>query len=506
MPVRKRPAHEGLENLAHGRARAGAYLTDFERLLGLRAHRRFRETDRWTFEALMELRPRLLDELGDSIDLRKAFFVSAQSGVDTAVQAIAHYILLREAIRVSPEAAESVKDKLRGQARTYCKHFTGDDLVQAVSCLRLCNISPSDDRGSHRMRWLAAAFICLLHHELCAKHTETRLTLTGALITKACAFAVITGGRALCQLVRRKLTPDVLAQLPPWCRELLQQHENDKVWSTGSGRPRVALPAEDELEEGQDDDQICGAVDLLPEREAPGPGDASEGDGSSSLFAAMLCSQRDEMGFLGTRLLREAADEMLWTSASHCGFRPMRSAGFPRAIQMWEQYIARSPLSWRNRTLHVSSFMMPCMGLVHKVLRDRVEEMVKPYMDPAAFRRRFACVPIIPPVGGCARTLCLLQQRSMILGTDHCAVIHPPQLVLQWSRRLRTELRKEARRLGLTEPDVDLNHSVAEHLLCCFSKCVDFMLGLRHHHSCYRSYTGDGWLAARASSENLGDC
>ena len=477
MPPRKRPAASGLENLDLGRERTGAYQIEFDRLLDLRSRRPLRDADRGTFEPLMELRSTLLGQLGDSIDLRKAFFVSVQSGVDSAVQAIAHYIFLREAIRDSPDAAETVKLKIQGEGLKYCKRFSGDDLVRAVSCLRLCNICPSQDRGSHRMRFLAAAFICLLQRALHGAGSELRLT--GVLITKACAFAIITGGRNFCRLVRRKLTPAVVAQLPPWCRELLEQHDNEKVWSTGAGRPRVAVPEQDEREEREADAQLAGDEENLPDAEAGLQVDA--GEASARLFGAMLSSQRDEMRELGMQLLKEAADEMPWSCASHGGFRPMRSAGYPRAMQIWGNYINTAPLSWRNKSLHVSTFMMPRMGLVHKVLRDRVEEMVKPYMDIAAFRRRFCCVPIAPPVGGCARTLCLLEQRSMILGTDHSPVAHPPQLLLQWGRRLRTELRKEARRLGLPDPNIDLHHSVTEHLLCCFSKCIDFMLGLPHH-------------------------
>ena len=482
MPAQKRPASSALENLARGRERTGAYLTEFQRLLDLTRARPLRNADRGTFEALVELRPALLGQFGDGgVDLRKAFFVSSQSGVDSAVQAIAHYILLREALRVSPEAAESLKVKLRGHHIKYCKQFTGDHLVEAVSCLRLCNICPSEDRGSHRMRWLAAAFICLLQQTLHVKGAE--LHLTGVLITKACAFAIITGGLAFCQLVRSKLTPAVMAQLPPWCLELLHRHDSEKIWSTGAGRPRVALHPGVEREEHLGDDEVGAGVYHAPDNDPPEPGDA--GEGALSLFAAMPASQRDEMHALGAELLQEAGAAMPWGSASHSGFRPMRSAGFPRAMQIWEHYMRMTSLSWRNQTLHRSTFLMPRMGLVHKVLRDRVEEMLKPYMDSAAFRRRFVFVPIVPSVGGCARTLSLLQQRSMILGTDHCPVTHPPQLLLQWSRRIRSELRKEARQLDLLEPNIDLNHSVTEHFLCCFSKCVDFMLGL-HHHSRYK--------------------
>ena len=120
---------------------------------------------------------------------------------------------------------------------------------------------------------------------------------------------------------------------------------------------------------------------------------------------------------------------MPWSSASHCGFRPMRAAGFPRTIAIWHS--DNATLSWRRNTLHESSFMMPRQGLVEKVLQDRVEEMVASFWNVVAFRRRFTCIPIVPASGGCARMLCLLQQRSMLLGTEHAPMTHPPQVLLQ---------------------------------------------------------------------------
>ena len=146
MPPRKRPAAVPLENLARGRERTGPYNIEFQRLLDLRSSRPLVDADRGTFEALMELRPSIVQNLGDNINLRKAFFVSSQSAVDSAVTAVVHYILLREALRDSLASMEDVAQRLHAAGVKYCKYFPSNDLAQAVSSLRLCNISPREDR------------------------------------------------------------------------------------------------------------------------------------------------------------------------------------------------------------------------------------------------------------------------------------------------------------------------------------------------------------------------
>ncbi|CAE7748773.1 unnamed protein product, partial [Symbiodinium microadriaticum] len=95
-------------------------------------------------QALMELRPSIVQNLGDNINLRKAFFVSSQSAVDSAVTAVVHYILLREALRDSLASMEDVAQRLHAAGVKYCKYFPSNDLAQAVSSLRLCNISPRE--------------------------------------------------------------------------------------------------------------------------------------------------------------------------------------------------------------------------------------------------------------------------------------------------------------------------------------------------------------------------
>ena len=127
----------------------------------------------------------------------------------------------------------------------------------------------------------------------------------------------------------------------------LHRHDSEKIWSTGAGRPRVALHPGVEREEHLGDDEVGAGVYHAPDNDPPEPGDV--GEGALSLFAAMPASQRDEMHALGAELLQEAGAAMPWGSASHSGFRPMRSAGFPRAMQIWEHYMRMTSLSWRNQ-------------------------------------------------------------------------------------------------------------------------------------------------------------
>ena len=95
------------------------------------------DADRGNFEALMELRPSIVQKLGDNINLRKAFFVSSQSGVDSAVTAVVHYILLREALRDSLASMEDVAQRLHAAGVKYCKYFpatTSQKLCLLCAC------------------------------------------------------------------------------------------------------------------------------------------------------------------------------------------------------------------------------------------------------------------------------------------------------------------------------------------------------------------------------------
>ena len=121
------------------------------------------------------------------------------------------------------------------------------------------------------MRWLSAAVICLLNYELGFHGVDLRFT--GRLLTAACAFAVLTGGRGFCKHLRDKLTPAVLQQLPSWCTELLSSHDDEKVWSESAGMPRAYG-----CEADQDVDAQLASAD---EAEDPETGDVVDSSAAS---------------------------------------------------------------------------------------------------------------------------------------------------------------------------------------------------------------------------------
>ena len=70
------------------------------------------------------------------------------------------------------------------------------------------------------------------------------------------------------------------------------------------------------------------------------------------LFGSTTTGQFDALRKLGARLLQEAQECMPWSSASHCGFRPMRAAGFPRTIAIWHSYMDNATPTWRRNALY----------------------------------------------------------------------------------------------------------------------------------------------------------
>ena len=73
----------------------------------------------------------------------------------------------------------------------------------------------------------------------------------------------------------------------------------------------------------------------------------------------------------------------------------------------------------------------------------------------------------------------LLQQRTMLLGTDDFPIQHPPQILHEVGRKLKPLLAREAEKAEL--PMVELEHWTVENAACCFSKVVDELLGLKGH-------------------------
>ena len=68
------------------------------------------------------------------------------------------------------------------------------ELVAAMTKLRLTNIDNRHDRGSYRMRYIAAAFLCMVGRK------KPTLVFSGTALSRACAFGVITGGLGMCVL------------------------------------------------------------------------------------------------------------------------------------------------------------------------------------------------------------------------------------------------------------------------------------------------------------------
>ena len=120
---------------------------------------------------------------------------------------------------------------------------------------------------------------------------------------------------------------------------------------------------------------------------------------------------------------------------------------------------------------------------VSKVLVDRTRELAAARLQPAKFMERFSPVPMLPPVGGTSGVAALLQQRSMLHGTNWLDAKHYPQMLF----RIRDSVQPKAQRLAnqLDLPPLELPFWILGHALCDFGKVVDDMLGL-HTHARYR--------------------
>ena len=174
-----------------------------------------RHQDVRLFEGLMDVPPTILSQVGGPLDARRLFFVHAEQHVESTFRLLSHYVLYREALRTQTHAA-LLAEALRATGARYFKRFTVTDLLETMERLRLCNAQAAHDRGSFRMRYVAAAVVCLLHS------VRPELELTGVLLTKAAAFGVLTGGLGLCRLLRARLSE---ITLPAWCKALLERHD-----------------------------------------------------------------------------------------------------------------------------------------------------------------------------------------------------------------------------------------------------------------------------------------
>jgi len=114
---------------------------------------------------------------------------------------MAVYVVAREAIRnYGPERCEPVFTKLKEtyEGTTWARVLTAPTLLGHVRQLRLTNINNFWDRGSFRMRFIAAA---LLHVAV----QDPQAPLYGGALTLATMFSVITGGPGMCTWFQQQL-------------------------------------------------------------------------------------------------------------------------------------------------------------------------------------------------------------------------------------------------------------------------------------------------------------
>ena len=206
------------------------------------------------------------------------------------------------------------------------------------------------------------------------------------------------------------------------------------------------------------------------------------------LQASSNCSLRGKTdGIFWKRLhevglqLLEQAKTFSWAEVSHCGFRPMNALGHNHAMDAWNDARSKLPRKWPAAQFHTDSLLFPCDGLGAKVLTDRILEVLElcELVTPESFLARFAAIPIIPKVGGCARMVSLLHHRTMLLGSDLLPCKHPPQSLLTIQRRLQRQLQLTAK--TTKREQLQLTWSATENVLCCFAKVLDSVLGVGNH-------------------------
>lgn len=156
------------------------------------------------YEPFMELPGTLLLRLND-IGINKAFFVCTDAAVAELHKAIAAYIVGREILRKFDAAARS--EQLEALARTlgnpsYARTFDLRTLLAKMQTVRITNIDNFYDRGSFRMRYILGGLLCLAALQT---HQPASAPLTGAALSKAAVYSVITGGPAICQLICHRL-------------------------------------------------------------------------------------------------------------------------------------------------------------------------------------------------------------------------------------------------------------------------------------------------------------
>ena len=70
------------------------------------------------------------------------------------------------------------------------------------------------------MRYVAIALLILTSRILTHDHHWETVELCGSMLTLACAYAVLTGGRGICRLLRDRLHVTSAWTTPAWCRRI----------------------------------------------------------------------------------------------------------------------------------------------------------------------------------------------------------------------------------------------------------------------------------------------
>ena len=124
--------------------------------------------------------------------------------------------------------------------------------------------------------------------------------------------------------------------------------------------------------------------------------------------------------------------------------------------------------------------MFPAQGLSSKVLCDRIGEIYE--MAGCGtfdeFLKNWSPIPILPGIGGAPRFLAVLTRQTALLGTDLCAVRHPPQLLCQTARALQKNVQRISAPYAM---QLDISFPVCENVICCFMKCLDILNGAETH-------------------------
>ena len=200
-PARKRPAAASSGPLT---SRPAHYKNSWERLVESMSTGHRNPWYLLRYEPLQELPKAILQKFND-FPIQKSLFMSSHTDVEQMFTAVAAYIVAREIVRTSPpeHRAHRLNDMVRTLGnKTFARIMDLQQMVAIIPTIRLTNIDNRWDRGSYRQRFIIAALLLLATRRLPQASTTV---LTGAALSKAATFVVLTGGPGMCTLLRRLL-------------------------------------------------------------------------------------------------------------------------------------------------------------------------------------------------------------------------------------------------------------------------------------------------------------